>query len=502
MHRARNPAEIQNYQLLADDFYDNPDRYRDSEQKRRKREIKKLHTNYSMQPIQDAFFDLPMGHDKNHVSKSGADILHFFFSGLCKNAVTYILIICHQVIKFSDNTEFCNLSNILEERIMNFPKLFEALPHVQWTYFRSGLVNKLVQHMSSSNKGRSTGKGGGFRSAHFLPALLQIYFCLVGILPTNKKFKISRTQRNQPQEVVHLGDVNSVVCEAIKSLLHFYFEVCRDYWNTAILHNFRRLVNSVRKSYYSLWELKQLSIFRDPKDPPLKGLKLHMLDHFPDQIFEFGPADGWDTSSTERFHKILKAIWRTTSRRYQTEISELMTQIHLKQIEKFYNDKLLFLAGSYSTSVLSENLVVYFAEETTKFSCSQKTKIIPVYLDLGENLRSFSIKGILMMEKKKLIKFEKYLQLYLLEEYGDITTFTQAHKLYQRLIVTITGNLHSGFVKVLLHAYENKRFKWFDFVEVSIGNNDIWLAQTLEIFEIVSEATSIFFCQVSRSLKW
>jgi hypothetical protein len=201
IHAARDPAEINKFLLLAEDFYSDQDTYDALEKKRRKKEIKKIRDNYSMQPLQNAFFDLPMGHTENHVGKSGSDILHFFLSGLCKNAVSYVLIICHQISKFSVVQKFTQISKVLEERIICFPIVFESLPHVQWTYFRSGLVNKLVEHMTSANKSRNTGKGGGFRSAHFLPALMQLYFCLIGILPTDKKFKISRTHRNGLEEI-------------------------------------------------------------------------------------------------------------------------------------------------------------------------------------------------------------------------------------------------------------------------------------------------------------
>jgi hypothetical protein len=56
IHEARDPAEIDKFLLLAEDFYCDQDSYDASEKKRRKKEIKKIRENYSMQPLQSAFF--------------------------------------------------------------------------------------------------------------------------------------------------------------------------------------------------------------------------------------------------------------------------------------------------------------------------------------------------------------------------------------------------------------------------------------------------------------
>ena len=499
IHTARDPAEINKFLLLAEDFYSDQDTYDALEKKRRKKEIKKIRDNYSMQPLQSAFFDLPMGHTENHVGKSGSDILHFFLSGLCKNAVSYVLIICHQISKLSVVQKFTQISKVLEERIMCFPIVFESLPHVQWTYFRSGLVNKLVEHMTSANKSRNTGKGGGFRSAHFLPALMQLYFCLIGILPTDKKFKISRSNRNGLEEIAELGDVNSTVFDAIENLLHFYFEICRGYWDSTIHENFSKMIPIVRKSYLSLWKLKQLSIFSD-LTTSLKGLKLHALDHFPETISNFSCPDGWDTPYTESFHKIFKAIWKTLSRRTKSEELELMTQILLKRIEQFYNDKCLFLKGNYASTPLSKNMKVD-EQGDTKFSFGVTTKKNYIYLDLGESFNTFCVKGeidrnIFNQFQIKFSVFEKKLESYLQGVYENIADISCTLKLFQRPIVTITGSTETGVGKVLLHAYTNKKSERYDFIEVSVGENELWLAQVLGLFQVVSDnsrSQTLFF---------
>jgi hypothetical protein len=76
-------------------------------------------------------------------------------------------------------------------------------------------------------------------------------------------------------------------------------------------------------------------------------------------------------------------------------------------------------------------------------------------------------------------------------------------KLFHRPIVTISGSAETGVGKVLLHAYTNKKSERYDFIEVSVGENELWLAQVLGVFQIVSDnstSNTLFFIKYLESV--
>ena len=234
-----------------------------------------------------------MGHDSNHIEKSPVDMLHTIWGGLMKNMCGFILSILNQIGKYSKDARFSKILETLDRRISDFPKIYEKVPHVQWTSFPNGLVSKLLEGMSSESGG-NTGRGGGFRSAHFVPALFQIYFALESLLPV-KSVTLSKTQQvcnngsdggvgTKTREVLEqkLENVAEVVKDAIESLLHFNFELCRDYWNKELIKNLREIVSDMKRKYVALWRLREQALFRFGGTLP--GLKLHDPEHFSDFI--------------------------------------------------------------------------------------------------------------------------------------------------------------------------------------------------------------------------
>jgi hypothetical protein len=238
VHAKRDPKDLEPYLTLAEDYYANPDSYSQPEKKRRGLEIKKIGKKFSRIPLLNAFYDAPMGHDLNHIEKSPVDLLHTIWGGLMKNMCGYVLSIFNQIEKYSNDTRFSKILESLDKRISTFPKVYEKVPHVQWTSFPNGLVSKLLEGLSSEGVG-NTGRGGGFRSAHFVPALFQIYFASESLLPVQsvKLTKIQQVLSNgniggvstKTREVLiqKLENVEKTVKEAIESLLHLNFELCR-----------------------------------------------------------------------------------------------------------------------------------------------------------------------------------------------------------------------------------------------------------------------------------
>jgi len=83
-------------------------------------------------------------------------------------------------------------------------------------------------------EGINKGKGGEFRSDHFIPTIFQIYFCLDNLLPANvtliKSIKSQQDSdlepgREQKSISKRLCNVGEVVKRAIERLLQLNFEL-------------------------------------------------------------------------------------------------------------------------------------------------------------------------------------------------------------------------------------------------------------------------------------
>ena len=470
-------------------------------------EIRNVGKKFSRYPLFSAFSDAPMGHNSNNIGNSPVDMLHTLWGGLCKNMCGFVLAITYQIGRYSTGEGFVKILETLDHRISIFPKVYENVPHIQWTYFPNGLVTKLFEGIADGKS--NTGKGGGFRSAHFIPALLQIYFCLENLLPVNvtliKSVKSQHdgdleTGRKRETISKKLCFVGEVVKRAIESLLHLHFELCRDYWNDQLRKKLKILVSSMKSSYCTLWKMKEESYFREATNLP--GWKVHDCDHFPCHIEEFGPVSGWETGPFEMFNKVTKDLWRKTSGRKKSESIELLKQDFLRTLLSYHDDKQALLSGRYCTERL---ILSDVSPEKTEFhsASSDKKSICSI---LSDN-RGFQIIGDICSDafQRFLISFETFnvkMELFFQEQ--NFTPFDN-FRLFKRDRVTIIGSKDSSLKSVLIHAYLRsetdsldesnvKIIPWFDFVLVQGLSGKQFLAQVMGIFEIwdVSNESSHF----------
>ena len=192
--------------------------------------------------------------------------------------------------------------------------------------------------MTNAQKANISGKGGGFRSAHFLPMLIQIYFILRDILP-NKSLSVSKNFKKAGVVQISLGNVYYKILSTIENVLHLYFELNRSIWNEELIENLDNLIKVTQKSLIVLFDCKQHSLFKiSEKDSVLISQKIHMIIHFPYFIRKFGPVWAWDTPSTEAFHKIMKELYKRISKRHSSESTEMLHQVLLFfYIEQYVN---------------------------------------------------------------------------------------------------------------------------------------------------------------------
>jgi hypothetical protein len=435
-----------------------------------------------------------MGHEGNHIGNSPVDVLHTIWGGLMKSMCTFVLAIFQQIQKYSKNEQYDHILQTLDERIAFFPRICLNIPHVQWTFFPNGLVSKLIDTLTNSDLKGNTGKGGGFRSAYFVTALIQIYFSLEGLLPKgdvkiSKRVKVNLPEQSDPTnryEVIKitLRSVEKIIKDAIEIILHLNFELSRDYWNENLIKVLEKIITDFQTKYIAIWKLKEYSFFRTPSKLP--GWKLHDVVHFPTHIREFGPVWGWETGPFESFNKIVKRLWKKTSTRSNSECQELIKQDLIRILMAYVCNQEDFLSGRFAEKPIVEREV---ATEVTTFSfaCNEENSR-ELAFDFGQNGSGFRVLGIDSDIYQRFIisadSFSsKFLEFINLEKLLPLQNFRFIH----RKRVRINGSRNSMIGSILLHAYSNGRLQWYDFVLVLGGGGKQLLAQVICIIEIVDQ---------------
>ena len=522
-HPKRDPKVLEPYLTLAEDYFSNPDAYDQAEKKRRSADIKKIGTNFSCIPLYNAFIKAPMGHVSNHIGKSPVDVLHTIWGGLMKNMCGYVLTILNQIGKHSGEARFSNILETFDKRISSFPKVFEKIPHVQWTYFPDGLVSKLLEGITKSDGRGNTGAGGGFRSAHFVPVLLQIYFAVQNLLPVQQVVltktvyveNVNSENKTRTRETMSttLHHIEEIVLGAVESLLHLHFELCRDHWNDRLRQNLKNLVSVVKRKYVSLWKTKEQTYFREPLHLP--GWKVHDIEHFPDHICEFGPVWSWETGPFEMFNKVTKDIWQKTSGRKASECSELIKQDLLRTLVSYHADKEAVLSGKY----FSEKLIsLDEPPNVTEFRNISKSK--KSYCSIYSRENGFQVVGDISSDEfsKFLIPFEVF-NTEMNRFFEDLNIFSFGDiQLSKRDLVTIVGSKESSLGTIILHAYSKigsvtdqsttniKMKSWYDFVLIQGLGGKHLLAQVMGIFEIFDKVNNLsqfcFFVKYLESIEY
>jgi hypothetical protein len=222
---------------------------------------------------------------QNTIYRCNFDDLHTLLAGIIKNTLTFTLRIINEISL--NDVNFKNAFSIFNEYIGGFQNV-PVVPHVEWTSFRNGLAN-LIANESNRDKQGDGGRGGGYRSTHLLPALMQTYFAIVcnpgKLLPTDKRYQFVKKRvknlKTSKEEnfSATVGNVHLIVLTAIKDILDFYFVVKREevlYEDTIFRDSYLRM----ESSFNNLWLLKQTITLNFSGASQPKNRKLHEGAHF------------------------------------------------------------------------------------------------------------------------------------------------------------------------------------------------------------------------------
>lgn len=120
--------------------------------------------------------------------------------------------------------------------------------------------------------------------------------------------------------------LHRTVCKGLHLVLNLYFELCREEFSSSNLKNLEvdiipSALNAAYKIFLARQELKK-------SEKHFRGVKLHILLHFPALIRRFGNPKIWDTDSYESAHKDkVKLMYRMGSKRISNLEKEALSRV-------------------------------------------------------------------------------------------------------------------------------------------------------------------------------
>jgi hypothetical protein len=338
----------------------------DEESKHYAKESIEFLQSVSIHPLVNVLHTMPMGVN-NHIFNTPLDTLHVFAAGLIKSLVLWTLTVVVQLSMCNDS-KYKEAKALLDFRLDNFPS-GPDLPHVPRTKFRGGLT-RLCANKSAQDKNRATGSGGGFRSNHFITALLQLILCIGTngeILPNEDNYffkikykpkptkksdqdpakkKISNEEHGRKEYAVNVKNPTQKFMNAAHSLLDVYFQCKKSEFTETQTEQLRGSIDSMCGHYLLYWELKQVLLVHEA-DKTLQTRKNHAVQHFPDHALRFGSLIKSDGATWETAHiSETTGVWRRTSKRVSTQTKEMTDQSVTKTMAThLYNVTLILKHG-------------------------------------------------------------------------------------------------------------------------------------------------------------
>jgi len=386
--------------------------------------------NMGIKPIVCVWNYIAMGVN-NSVYKAMLDILHAILGGLIRSTLSWTLRVEKALSTTSTDPLYKKADTQLDRTIVRFPRM-PPQQHMQWTHFDKGLMH-IVENDSKQDKGSSTGKGGGYKTADMLPALIQVFFAIVGdenykLLPSDATYEFTFRKKKEKTNVVpktrtkpskkgqfaastvvavrrkreeksleeasktgtiKLGNVRRIVLEAISDCLHFYFEIMREEMSLTVIDDINQLYKRVLLTHKRLFSLKEIFVLNHG------GLyesarKYHGPVHL--KIKQFAVPSTHCTGSYENFHGFgTSTNWDQTSGRKISRNTEMIGYLKRFVYLHHYRNGKDLLSGAkdlLSTSDKVEEM------DSTEFSTVMNVKSYSFKLVVAEasSRRSLSLK--------------------------------------------------------------------------------------------------------------
>jgi hypothetical protein len=422
--------------------------------------------------------------EPNHVFRSPCDILHTFGCGLCKTVALWSISVVMLVSKCKG---FVHSKAILDSRIASFKDL-PKLPNVTQTYFLKG-VCFLNKNKSSADKCKSTGGAGGFRSCEFVPLLLQMYLAIGfngDILPTTNTFYVAPD--------IQVGNITKVVQSAILNVLDAYF--CTQI-SPLTADRIVRIQDKMMKCSHHFIALFQLldkcSGRADPRLPITRKLHASCCNITP-FMNDFGTFDKACTASWESCHRYSTVgIWYCTSRRYDTQNSEMANQAMLLNYNVI-NDFIAAVNSNTLEAYIKKN-GPYVAPEEVEVQALNNYQSFPLTIDHETDMLTGDEDFLTLIKGG-------HLNVALLSGVVQTTMGERAWNSLKRRhlptrltcvqAISIEGNTESRLGKIILYATHKFRHRRprYDKVLVQLQENEFQPAQLMAMFMMTNHDES------------
>ena len=142
-----------------------------------------------------------------------------------------------------------------------------------------------------------------------------ILLALACLLPSNEKF-------------IPSASFHRVVCRGLHLVLDLYFELSREDFPSSLLKKLEsNLIPQALDAAYGIFRVRQQL---KNSEKHFRGVKLHIILHFPELIRRFGNPKLWDTDTFESAHKEkVKLLYKMGSKRCSSIEREILGRVRL-----------------------------------------------------------------------------------------------------------------------------------------------------------------------------
>jgi hypothetical protein len=322
---------------------------------------------------------------QNTIYRCNLDDLHSLLAGIIKCCLIFTLVILYEISL--NDSKFKAGFTVFNEFISGFQSV-PVVPHVEWTSFKKGL-GSLIENQSQKAKQGDTGSGGGYRSTHLLPALIQTYFAIVcnpgKFLPVEKRYqfvkKKAKNLKTSKEEKfsANVGNVHLIVLTAIRDVLNFYFVVKREevlYEDTCYRNSFLQM----ESSYNKLWLLKQTIMLNFSGAIQSKSRKIHEGTHLD---LTMGTPSVYSTGPYECVHRFTTVdAWESTSGRLIPRGEEMLSyQLRSVYLSHYMTYRRVFLHREQAFEMSDDGISTVFNVKNCVFTITwdEETMIIPEF---------------------------------------------------------------------------------------------------------------------------
>lgn len=177
----------------------------------------------------------------------------------------------------------------------------------------------------NTEKERVTSTLGGLEHQKLPHLILQVLIAIGiegDVLPNHPGW----FRKQFPQERCQFNLSETVLCSGITAL-DFHYNLRRTEFTEELLSGLRLLIPNVQLHMLRCFALKQI-LCKSTK--AYGGIKLHIIEHYPDCIEQFGPPQLFDMIRYDHLHiSLAKDVFKQTSKRFKNMSKAMLNKVSI-----------------------------------------------------------------------------------------------------------------------------------------------------------------------------